>query len=51
MSRELVFNGGDEGFLKRRTGIVNWTDLARLDEEEFLNDNLINFYMLSVDPI
>ncbi|KAF9691398.1 hypothetical protein EKO04_010835 [Ascochyta lentis] len=38
----------DEGFLKRRRCTVTFDDLPKLDEEEMLNDNLMNFYMLQV---
>ncbi|KAF3000073.1 hypothetical protein E8E13_001774 [Curvularia kusanoi] len=38
--------GIDEGFLKRRKCTVNYDDLPKLDEEEFLNDSLVNFYLL-----
>ncbi|KAH6638734.1 hypothetical protein C7974DRAFT_409748 [Boeremia exigua] len=35
-----------ESFLKRRRCTVNFDDLPKLDEEEYLNDSLVNFYLL-----
>ncbi|KAJ4986509.1 sentrin-specific protease [Stagonosporopsis vannaccii] len=35
-----------DDFLKRRRCTVNFDDLPKLDEEEFLNDSLVNFYLL-----
>lgn len=32
----------------RQRAIVHFDDLARLDEEEFMNDSLIDFYMMYV---
>ena len=46
LPRPVVFQGSGEGFLSHRKGIVNWSDLPALDEEEWVNDELINFYML-----
>jgi Ulp1 family protease len=42
ISRSLEFGEG------RQRAIVHFDDLPRLDEEEFLNDSLIDFYMMYV---
>jgi sentrin-specific protease 7 len=38
--------GVQDGFLARRKCTINFDDLPKLDEEEFLNDSLVNFYLL-----
>ena len=35
----------------RQRAIVHFNDLPRLDEEEYLNDSLIDFYMMYVVTI
>ncbi|PVI00484.1 cysteine proteinase [Periconia macrospinosa] len=38
--RQLTYGSG------RRRAVIDFSDLTRLDDEEFLNDSLIDFYMI-----